>query len=282
MVIKKSNQNSAAKVLSLDAARKHRYDSVREHDANVIGSQIQTAREAHGLSLAAFSELLSQYGLTVGRQAIGKWEMGISVPNAYQLLAICHALGIEDGVTYFTREPRKESELNEEGWRKLAAYKADLIATGLYAPVQPTVTNRIKYIMMKISALPVSAGPGEFLSENSFEEVRFPEAAVADGEDFGIRVSGDSMEPVYHDGQIVWVQQCEELNTGDVGIFEYDGSGYLKVYDEQEPSEGSRDEYLTSDGVLKMQPVLVSYNEKYQPILVSPHTFFRIAGKVLN
>ena len=30
--------------------------------------------------------------------------------------------------------------------------------------------------------------------------ISFPEDKVPDGADFGIRVSGDSMEPVYHDG----------------------------------------------------------------------------------
>lgn len=281
MANRKKN-DGMAKIISIDAVQQKLYDAVREHDSNVIGSQIQAAREAHGLSLAAFSDLLAKHGLTVGRQAIGKWEMGNSVPNAYQLVAICHALDIEDGIAYFTKEPKKESILNEVGWRKVAAYKADLIASGQYAPVQPVVSNVVKYVTKRISRLPVSAGTGEFLSDESFEEVRFPEAAVPDGADFGIKVSGDSMEPVYHDGQIVWVQRCETLNPGEVGIFEYDGSGYLKVYDEQEPDGSNREYFTTSESDVRMQPVLVSYNEKYQPILVSPHTFFRIAGRVLN
>lgn len=282
MANKKLNKTGMAKIVSIEATQKKLYDVVKEHDANVIGSQIQTMREAHGLSLAAFANLLSQYGLTVGRQAIGKWETGNSVPNAYQLIAICHALNIEDGIAYFTREPKKERVLNEAGWRKVAAYKADLIASGLYSPIQTVVTTPIKYVTKKISELPVSAGTGAFLSDESFVEVRFPESAVPKGADFGIRVSGDSMEPVYHDGQIVWVHQCETLAPGEVGIFEYDGSGYLKVFDEQEPETDDEDVYTRSDGTRCKQAILVSYNEKYQPILVSPHAFFRIAGKVLN
>ena len=41
--------------------------------------------------------------------------------------------------------------------------------------------------------------------------VSFPEKSVPKGADFGVRVSGDSMEPVYHDGQIVWVEECETV-----------------------------------------------------------------------
>ncbi len=277
-----ATKKAANSIISLKAVKDKLYDATREHDANVIGEKIQAAREANGLTLAAFSELLSKYGVAIGRQAINKWETGNSVPNAYQLVAICHALGLEDGIAYFTREPKKESLLNEAGWRRLAEYKADLIATGRYTPAEPTLKTRIKYITMKISTLPASAGTGEFLGDDSFEDVRFPEAIVPDNADFGIRVNGDSMEPAYHDSQIVWVQRCETLNPGEVGIFEYDGGGYLKAYEEQEPDEDEREYFISSDGVLRMQPVLVSYNEKYSPILVSPHAFFRIAGRVLN
>ena len=90
------------------------------------------------------------------------------------------------------------------------------------------------------------------------------------------------MEPVYHDGQIVWVRSCDSLIPGEVGIMMYDGEGYLKVYNEQEPAEALQDAYTDSEGVLHMQPVLVSYNEKYAPKAVSPELKFSIVGRVLN
>ena len=47
----------------------------------------------------------------------------------------------------------------------------------------------------------------------------------------------------YHDGQIVWVKQCDRVNIGEVGIFIYDGEGYIKVYDEQEPDEEQQEAF---------------------------------------
>ena len=86
----------------------------------------------------------------------------------------------------------------------------------------------------------------------------------------------------YHNGQIVWVKRCEELECGDIGIFVYDDCGYLKKYDEHTPDE-SQAEFLTdSYGVVHNQPVLVSLNTKYSPILISPEQRFEIVGKVLN
>ena len=116
----------------------------------------------------------------------------------------------------------------------------------------------------------------------NFETISFPKSAVPDRADFGVRVCGDSMEPVYHDGQIAWIQECSELSPGEVGIFMYDGDGYIKMYDEQEPCEAERYDFTDSDGTLHMQSVLISYNKKYEPKLVSPLVRFSIVGRVLN
>ena len=90
------------------------------------------------------------------------------------------------------------------------------------------------------------------------------------------------MEPKYYDRQIVWVQKCDSLMPGEVGIFLYDGEGYLKMYDEREPDEADVDLFTDSQGVLHKQRVLVSFNKKYDPKIVSPNAVFQIAGRVLN
>ena len=133
-----------------------------------------------------------------------------------------------------------------------------------------------------VSELPVSAGLGAFLEGEMFQQIQVPASSVPAGTEFGIYVSGDSMEPRYHDGQIVWVKRCEELECGDIGIFVYDDCGYLKKYDEHTPDK-SQAEFLTdSYGVVHNQPVLVSLNTKYSPILISPEQRFEVVGKVLN
>lgn len=258
------------------------YNAEREAQANIIGERIREARKAKKLSGPKFTELLSHFGVKITRQSAARWETGQCTPNAYQLLAICHALDIREGLRYFDESFEwPADELNEEGRRKVEEYKADLIATGLYKPREAVSRLRIHYIEVDISALAASAGTGDFLDAGTFEKVSFPEKAVPAKADFGIRVNGDSMEPVYHDGQIVWVQRCETLEPGEVGIFEYDGNGYLKEYDEREPDAGCAEDFTDSDGTVHMQPVLVSYNEAYAPIMVSPNAPFRIAGRVV-
>ena len=80
-----------------------------------------------------------------------------------------------------------------------------------------------------------------------FRLLSVPKNTIPAGAEFGIRVSGDSMMPTYCDGQIVWIQQCQTLNPGEVGIFIYDGEGYIKSYEEQEPED--REAFTDSYGI---------------------------------
>ncbi len=76
-------------------------------------------------------------------------------------------------------------------------------------PVRILQTVRI----LNLYDMPVSAGTGQFLDNDSYEEVEVgPE--VPETADFGMRISGDSMMPRYLDKQIVWIQKADELNDG--------------------------------------------------------------------
>ena len=266
-----------SKIIPFSAVQTLSYNAAAERENNVIGAKIADARKKRGLTLAAFIEILKNYGVKASVAAASKWETGESNITAYQLIAVFAALGMEDRLSYFMSN--YVPALNDEGIRRLEEYKADLIATGKYKPAP--ARSAIRFIEMPVSNLAVSAGTGAFLDEGNFDMVSFPENKVPDGADFGVRVSGDSMEPVYHDGQIVWVQQCENVRVGEVGIFICDSEGFLKVYDEREPEPEYADEYTDSYGVVHAQPVLVSYNEAYPPRVIPYTSSLQIVGKVL-
>ena len=244
-------------------------DMAAAREQNLVGGRIAEARRDAGLSLEALSRRLAERGIDISYKGLSKWEKGETVPNAYQLMAVCRVLDIRDLL-------ETAPELNAVGRRKLADYRADLVASGRYVPA----AAQIEYIDMPVYYLPVSAGTGVFLDEDAFETVSFPRASVPAGAEFGLRVSGDSMEPVYQDGQIVWVQPCDALRPGEVGIFVYDGEGYIKVYGEREPEDA--DAFADSYGGVRKQPVLISYNKRYAPRAVSPEAGFQIVGRVLR
>ena len=268
---------SKAKIVSFHSPYKGSYNAAKERADNVIGLRIDEARKRAGLSLPEFSALLNQYGVTMSPSGINKWTKGGALPNAYQLLAVCHALNLGTDLSYFCAD--YVPALNDEGLVKIKEYRDDLIASGRYKP--HTKTAAIRYIEKPVSNLAISAGIGEFLDDGNFEMVSFPENTVPDEAEFGIRISGNSMEPVYHDGQIVWLQRCASLVPGEVGVFIYDGKGYLKVYTEREPGLEQTENYTDSYSCIHMQPVLLSYNQAYEPLVINMETEFRIVGRVL-
>ena len=209
--------------------------------------------------------------------------MGKRIHHSQHLPTGCNLPRIEhQGRTFLLYKDLSETRPSKcHRAKKVAEYEMDLIASRRYQP-DAEEPAEIDYIMMPVSELPVSAGLGAFLEGEMFQQIQVPASSVPAGAEFGIYVSGDSMEPRYHSGQIVWVKRCEELECGDIGIFVYDDCGYLKKYDEHTPDK-SQAEFLTdSYGVVHNQPVLVSLNTKYSPILISPEQRFEIVGKVLN
>ena len=237
------------------------YNAALAKEQNLLGTKLQLARKALGLTAEEVTAELLRNGIEVHSSVVSKWELGRVVPNSYQLLGLCRVLQIEEPVGYFTGC----QELSDAGLRKVANYRQDLIASGRYRP-QPA-RGEILYMEMPVSMLAVSAGRGNFLADENFEMMSFPTGSVPAGADFGVRVAGDSMEPVYTDGQIVWVHQCSELRSGEVGIFMLDGEGYMKMFRREEGESA--------------QPQLVSYNRRYDPIVISPERELKIVGRVL-
>ena len=263
------------KVTPISAAK---YDAAKEKEENVVGQRIAEARKKKGMSIVAFSEYMANFGVKISSGGAGKWETGYSIPNAYQLIAICTALDIQDQLPFFIGD--YTPTLNDEGERKVAEYNADLVASGKYRP-SPKQSSAIRLVECPVYDMPVSAGTGNFLDDGRYEMVSVPENMLPSGTDFGVRVTGDSMEPMYHDGQIVWVKECAQVHVGEVGIFIYDGDGFIKVYDEQEPEEDRAEEFTDSYGMVHLQPVLVSLNEKYPPREIETGKYFKTVGRVL-
>lgn len=258
-----------------------RYNAAAERAQNVIGARIAAARKARGWSLSVLRDRLSEFGVDLTNSSVSKWETGETVPNVYQFLAVCSALEMEGGLDSFRQNDTPL--LNEEGLRRLAEYKFDLICSGNYRPVpKEAPVPRVSYIDMPVAVMPAAAGTGNLLDDREYYEmVSFRADQVKPHADVGIRVSGDSMEPHIHDGDIVWVQKCQTLHVGEVGVFLYGGKAFIKVYREQDPDPAFLDEFTDSYGSVRSQPVLVSCNTAYPPIPVSPYAPFSVFGRVL-
>ena len=130
--------------------------------------------------------------------------------------------------------------------------------------------------------LAASAGTGQYLDSEAYETIRLQERLVPKGTNFAIRIAGDSMEPAFYSGQIAFVKSTVALNPGDIGIFVVDGESYIKKYFETDPEQDELEDYMFSTGNVQKKPVLISLNDKYDPIHITQNNKFSIVGKVLN
>lgn len=229
-----------------------------------LGEIISRYRKNKNLSQKELSNLLGQHGMRTSNTSVSNWEKNIAEPTSSMLMALCKVLGITDlyGDYYGSNPGNPLSELNSEGKEKALEYISLLVESGRYAPQRAVIIPFIRTI--RLFDIPASAGTGSFLDGEHFTELEVGEEVPSDA-DFGIRISGDSMEPQFINGQIVWVHQQETLSSGEIGIFYLDGNAFCKKLKDD------------SDGLF-----LISLNSKYEPIKVTDSNSFKIFGKVVG
>lgn len=121
--------------------------------------------------------------------------------------------------------------------------------------------GRVTKRSLPLYDLPVSAGVGEYLDSDAAEMLTVSINDSTSGADFALRISGDSMEPKYHDGDILLVQNAESVEVGELGIFILDGAGYFKAYGGD---------------------CLISLNPEYGKIMLKDFASASCIGKVLG
>ena len=74
-----------------------------------------------------------------------------------------------------------------------------------------------------------SAGTGQILFDMPpTKRIGIPDIPEYRKADYAIGVNGDSMEPVYHDGDMLLVEMSDEIRVGEIGIFSLNGECYVK------------------------------------------------------
>lgn len=125
--------------------------------------------------------------------------------------------------------------------------RAEAIAE-MYAEVTPEPVPTM--IVIKHSVYSVSAGTGDMLDADEWDTIDVPDSPEARKADFCLTIHGNSMEPVYYNGDIVLVKEQQSVEKGQIGIFIIEGCGYIKKFG------GDR---------------LISLNEEYDDILLSDY-----------
>ena len=230
-----------------------------------FGRNLAKARKALRLTQKDVAALMKErYGLDVKSGSISHWEKEETVPNARQFLYLCEIYRIQNINETFGvfDQANPLSHLNETGMEKVYEYAGLLLQNDLYKrPVAKIIPITRQLPRFYIAA---SAGTGQYLDSDAYEMIDVG-SEVSSLADFGITLAGDSMEPLYVNGQTVWVHRQDQLIDGEIGIFYYAGNAYCKKYKADDDKAW-----------------LVSLNRKYEPILIDESKDFKVFGKVVG
>ena len=132
--------------------------------------------------------------------------------------------------------------------------------TNLITPEKKPVAEST--IVIPFYETPVSAGTGSWLGDDILAEwLTVPRNDMTTSADFALKISGDSMQPKFSNGETVLVKQTSSVFEGEIGVFVLNGESYIKKLGKKE---------------------LVSLNPAYKPIPLHGFDDVRCVGKVLG
>lgn len=234
---------------------------VKLTEMHTIGKRIKYYRKKLGLEQ---KDIARQLGFTPN--AISNWENGRTRPDLSVVPKLCDILHITLYDLYGMDKPidfynNQEQQLIEDyrslskGHRFTIEKMIEMLKAIELAEKCPDLTELIEY------EKGLDAGI-EF--DDIGEPIFLHTSPIINQADLVFHISGDSMEPEYHDGDMVLVQKypgCPALRYGEVGVFFIGNTTYIKIYEE--------------DG-------LHSFNENYDVIHFTEDDNVYLIGRVLS
>lgn len=234
-------------------------------DTPRIGEKLAALRRANKIKRHEILAYLKESGMETTDQSLYRYEKGITDMPANVFLRICRFLNVEAPYLMMENTPEVEDvfspALNDEGLRKVLEYERDLVATGKY--VRDGAPRGDK------NALPLFDLTSSVLVGKKLRSEKHFVSCTAKCEsepEFTVKLAGNSMLPVLHDGQVlycVWAKEkFPENNT--IGIFFYDGELHVKMY------------------CGAITPRLISFNPAYPFIEIKKDLSFQFIGRVVG
>ena len=197
--------------------------------------------------------------LGISYQAYSAWERGVKEPSKEKVQRLEQILRVPKG--YFTEIEivRLYNTLSNKGKNQVVEYARDLVQKEKTQQVVSVSENLYEYHVYE----KMSAGIGASVYDDRDYDIVYFDEELA--HDFASWVSGDSMEPKYHNGSVALIRE-----TG----FDYDGAVYAVVCNNQTYIKRV---YREENGLR-----LVSINPKYRDIFISYDEDPRVVGIIVG
>lgn len=171
----------------------------------------------------------------LGNGIIGKWKK--QSPSCDRIKLVADYLNTSiDYLVYGEEKSSPASELSADeqellyNFKKLSNISKSRVLerAETLAELEFPLVIEPEFTYIDLYEMPVSAGTGVDLSGYAKEEIKVKPSAEVEQADFCLKISGDSMEPDFHDGDVVLVKGKPKIEIGQIGIFVVNGSGYIK------------------------------------------------------
>ena len=202
----------------------------------VVCERIRHYREKAGIERLAFASALE-----ITKNTVINWETGRSRPDINLIPKICEILSITPYQLFDLEDPNQTISKDEkqliDSYRKLSLGNrraVRLLAFNLRDAQIGDTCPDITVLRLIEKGLAAGIGdPGEF--EEKGDPIYLYSSPLIDRANYVFSVNGDSMEPAYHDTDLVLVQaipQGPELQYGETGAFIKGNEQFIKIYEE--------------------------------------------------
>ena len=203
-----------------------------------FGEKIKSARKAKGLTQKQLAAKIN-----AAHNSISDWENDKNKPDPDTIELLCGVLEITPNYL-LAASPDDFSPKDKLLVRRYN--DLDSIGQSQVDAVLQWETERVQQIERAASTVvevadsdsqgrvlqyfhSVSAGAGEVLFDDVYtERITVPNKPQYHRVAYAVKVSGHSMEPLYHDKDILLVEPTCEISVGEIGIFNVNGQAYVK------------------------------------------------------
>lgn len=213
-------------------------------------------RKELGMSQSKIAALLG-----INRSSYSRWEKGLTKPNQGNLEELAEILHTKT-TTYF------ESEYDIiNNYLQLTPHnqkRADNYVQNLLTHQQDELSPSSLYAYQVLSDIKLAAGLGNGFTDEFSKETVYSDKQFT-GFDIAAWIDGDSMEPVYHSGEVALIK-----TSG----FDYDGDIYAISWDERVFIK----KLYRADRGFKMVSLNPKYQDRFIPLIDRP----QVVGKVVD
>lgn len=232
---------------------------------NILGQTIREIRKRKGLTQKQLSELTG-----LKQNTISNHENGNRSIDEVDIHVYSNALGVSPKELFDSYKESSDNlteiynQLNSDRQTKVYDFATEqLKEQNKVVNINDYIEEESEWYEVKFYGS-VSAGTGLYLDDEQVETISFGADMIPSGTDFCLKVNGDSMDPMFHDGDYVFIKRETDFRNGSIGVVIVNGDAYLKKI------------YITPDSIK-----LVSLNKKYKDITVTQDDTLKYVGTVV-